>query len=607
MKDRILFTVLFLIVLFCSTIYSQWSNDPTVNNAVCTQASTQEYPTITDDGNGGAIIVWIDLRSGTNWDIYAQRININGVVQWATDGVPICTQTGNQSDPTIINDGSGGAIITWSDFRSGYKLDIYAQRIDPNGVALWTTDGVPVCIQDSRKEFPTITSDRKGGAIIAWDDTRNSNLDIYAQRINSTGEAIWATDGVPVCRQTDQQTKPSIIYDRYGGAFITWEDNRNINSDIFAQRIDSNGMALWDSLGVAVCTQTNDQYSPTITFDGNGGAIIAWTDIRGGIDTHWDIYDQRIDSTGGIVWATDGLAVYTQTYSQNAPAITSDLRGGAIITWHDTRPPGPLDIYAQRIDSTGVIKWATDGAPVCTEFHQQGDPAIISDFRGGAIITWYDLRNDGWSDIYASKITSDGVVPVELTTFTAISEKDNSLFLTWSTATEKNNLGFEIQRSGDKQNFVKIGFLNGFGTTSEKHSYTFSDTAPFAGKNFYRLKQIDLDGTVSYSQVIEAGMILPQEFSLSQNYPNPFNPATKIKYEIPIVEAGHAPSVLLKVYDVLGNEVVTLVNEMKQPGSYEVSFNPQQTTNHQQLTSGVYFYQLRAGSFVQTRKMIVLK
>jgi hypothetical protein len=190
-------------------------------------------------------------------------------------------------------------------------------------------------------------------------------------------------------------------------------------------------------------------------------------------------------------------------------------------------------------------------------------------------------------------------VPVELTSFSAASNNDQ-VSLNWSTATELNNHIFEIERKMEKQEFYTIGFVQGNGTTTEVHNYTYTDKNVERGKYFYRLKQIDYQGTYQYSNEIEVDVLGILKFNLSQNYPNPFNPNTVISYQLPVTS-----NVTLKVYDVLGNEIATLVNEEKQPGVYEVEFN---TSSIKDLpSSGIYFYQLRAGDYTETKKMILLK
>ncbi|MBK6913819.1 MAG: T9SS type A sorting domain-containing protein [Ignavibacteriales bacterium] len=191
------------------------------------------------------------------------------------------------------------------------------------------------------------------------------------------------------------------------------------------------------------------------------------------------------------------------------------------------------------------------------------------------------------------------VIPVELTSFTA-SDSENESKLEWTTATEINNQGFEVQRKTSVGDFAAVGFIEGKGTTTEQHNYSFIDKSLSEGKYSYRLKQIDFDGSFEYSKTIEVEIHNPLKFSLSQNYPNPFNPSTKISWQSPV--AGWQT---LKIYDVLGNLVTTLVDEYKPAGSYEVEFKS--TVGSHQLANGVYFYQLRTGDFVETKKMILLK
>jgi hypothetical protein len=205
-------------------------------------------------------------------------------------------------------------------------------------------------------------------------------------------------------------------------------------------------------------------------------------------------------------------------------------------------------------------------------------------------------------------------VPVELISFTAeVDDKVITLF--WQTATETNNQGFEIERTRLRSSnyaeasWERIRFVEGKGTTTEIQSYSFTDK-PEPGKYKYRLKQLDFDGTFAYSPEVEVEVKAPNVFSLEQNYPNPFNPSTVISYQLPVTS-----NVTLKVFDILGNEVATLVDENKPAGRYEVEFN---TSSIKLLpSSGIYFYQLlvsalqskdgKAGDYIETRKMVLLK
>ena len=216
-----------------------------------------------------------------------------------------------------------------------------------------------------------------------------------------------------------------------------------------------------------------------------------------------------------------------------------------------------------------------------------GQTAIV--FNNGATL-------DGRALAQANvTLIGNTVLPVELVSFTASANRMNA-DLNWSTATEVNNFGFDVERK-TSNNWNKVGFVEGNGTTNSSKNYSYADNNLTSGKYSYRLKQIDRDGKFEYSQSVEVTIgQVPKEFALLQNYPNPFNPSTMISYQLPANS-----HISLKVYDMLGNEVATLVNQTKEAGSYTAEFDGSQ------LSSGVYFYTINAGSFSATKKLTLLK
>ena len=335
-----------------------WSSNPKVNNAISTAVRDQINPQIAGDGSGGAIIIWQDYRSGTNWNIYAQRIDATGNVLWTANGVLISGAVNDQSNPQIVGDGSGGAIITWQDYRSGTNWNIYAQRIDSTGHALWTANGKTITIAGNDQSNPQIVGDGGGGAIIIWEDNRiATNPNIYAQRIDSTGTAQWTANGKAVTIAGNDQINPKLVSDGSGGAIITWNDKRSgTNLNIYAQNIDSTGNAKWLTNGVTITGAVNDQSNTQIVSDDLGGAIIVWEDYRSG--TNMDIYARRIDANGTVMWVTGGTTISTAAHDQINPKMVSDGFGGAIITWDDYRSGTNHDIYIQKVESDGKFPTA---------------------------------------------------------------------------------------------------------------------------------------------------------------------------------------------------------------------------------------------------------
>ena len=383
-----------------------WVAENPDNVVISAENSYQQAPKLISDGSGGAIIVWADKRNDTDYDIYAQRINSAGVVQWTANGVPIAIVTGTQTHQTLTSDGNGGAIIAWADSRGAF-YDIYAQRINGAGVVQWATNGVVVCNAANSQTAVTMLPDGSGGAFVGWMDGRNDSGDTYIQRINSAGVAQWTTNGVAIAVEWSIQSSPLLATDGSGGALLVWDDGRAGASGLYGQRVNSAGVAQWTANGVAIVTGNGGQDSQQIASDGNGGVFVVWRAWPG---ANYDIYAQRINSAGVVQWATDGVVVSDAAGYQDYPTIVSDDSGGAIIAWQDSRNGTQWtdeDIYAQRINSDGAAQWTANGIAIGIATGAQYDPLITSDDNGGAIIVWDDYRNAS-NNNYAQHINSAG-------------------------------------------------------------------------------------------------------------------------------------------------------------------------------------------------------
>jgi len=379
---------------------TQWATNGVTISAY--QTSNQNFPQAVSDGYGGAIVVWEDTRNGI-WNLYAQRINANGIPQWTPNGIPVAPSSGdqlyytaNQGYPAIVSDGSGGAVITWMDYRSG-SYDIMAQKLNGSGVQQWGSSGVIVCSAAGDQYYPTLVTDGLGGAIITWYDARVGNNNVYAQRINSIGNVAWTTNGVPVCAMTGDQAYPSIASDGVGGAVFSWQDFRYGNWDIFAQRINGNGAPQWTADGIWVCAAGNPQIYPKIVSDNLGGGVIVWSDNRTGFPGYYDLYVQRVSGSGINLWAVYGNLIPSSS-QQTTPMPVSDGSSGMTLAWNQNS-----NITAQQVDGNGSNLWGTNGLQVCQAANDQYRQHMAKYGPRGAVVAWSDYRNSDY-DIYAQRI-----------------------------------------------------------------------------------------------------------------------------------------------------------------------------------------------------------
>lgn len=405
-KFKLLFilNILFVYPLFS---FSQWTNNISLNTSVCTANNDQKDYSIASDTKGGAFIIWNDKRNNIlRSDIYAQRINSLGYNVWTAQGIGVCTTTADQANPSTVEDGNGGVIIAWDDSTNGDR-DIYIQKLDSLGNPQWALNGIPIVIKPSKQKNVKIISDENGGAIAVWEDSLAGFWDIYAQRISTNGVAMWTTGGVPVCAATMNQKNARLVSDGAGGAYIAWQDKRGgIDYDIYAQHLNASGTPLLVADGIAICNAIDKQTDPKIVSDRFGGAIITWQDKRGGIS--YDVYAQRLNSSGVIQWLSNGAAVCTADSSQTSIDLTSDYISGTIITWRDKRNGFYHDIYAQKINMNGSIAWQLNGIKISNSALTQTNPNICGDGSGGAIITWQDSTISNW-DIRSQRINASGV------------------------------------------------------------------------------------------------------------------------------------------------------------------------------------------------------
>jgi hypothetical protein len=291
---------LLLVSISCSQLcYGdvRWTTDGV---GIVTEINNQWNHSSATDGVGGAIITWKDFRSNTQ--IYAQRVDSDGNTLWVLNGVPVYTTSLVVSYIRIVTDGQGGAIISWLNSGGGGDNDIKAQRIDANGNILWGPSGIDICNATGFQSSPNIISDGSGGAIITWRDERASYPRIYSQRVDQSGNTLWTANGNVVFTTTNSLDAWKMVSDGLGGAIIVCERSDTPWYEIYAQRIDSNGNTIWAPNGINISDGPLHQFFIDATADVAGGAYIIWDS-----NSDQDLHAQRIDNNGNKYWGVDGL------------------------------------------------------------------------------------------------------------------------------------------------------------------------------------------------------------------------------------------------------------------------------------------------------------
>jgi limonene-1,2-epoxide hydrolase len=382
---------------------------------------------VTGDGSGGAVAVYEDISGG---NIYVQKISADGKTVWGERGV-FLGNTGSQVYSyfsfDIVYDGAGGAIVVRPDSsQNKIQFTYHISRINADGKVIWQRDF---------GYFKKMVSDGSGGVIVCCNNPSGQNIassdsqNLVVVKIDSEGNYPWGTTGITVPLHGYQDNTLQITADGSGGAIIVWQElqsqptstpgNPNVTDRLFAQRIDTNGRMPWGDSRLLYTTPENTYAeSPQIAGDGSGGAIFGWQQtVNGRIESGspqaqmMDILVQKINSSGNVMWGSNGLPLQISATAVNAtpiePLITDDNTGGEIVIWRDHRDltAGSAGIYAQNVDAGGHLKWQAGGIKVSAT-SLNPNPLIISSGSGGSIIV-YSYQED-WRILNAQKLGSGG-------------------------------------------------------------------------------------------------------------------------------------------------------------------------------------------------------
>ncbi|GAB4299860.1 MAG: hypothetical protein Kow0098_26710 [Ignavibacteriaceae bacterium] len=614
--QKTFFVLLIIFMGGLNTIFAQYPNVRVSNPS----STTPEEVTIAINPLNPDI-----LAAGANISYFYRSTNAG--LSWSQTN--LSSSLGVWGDPCVLFDSLGYLYYAHlSNPVAGYWIDrIVIQRSTDTGLN-WN-DGAGVGYnypKNQDKEWLAVdmtNSPYRDNVYVAWtefDDygSFNSNDSSRILFSRSTDHGITWSDPVRLsdtggnCIDSDETVEGAVpavgpegqVYVAWAGPLGIMFDKSTDGGETFGQDIYISDMpGGWDisvpgiyrcnGMPVTACDISNSPFRGTV--------YVCWADQRNGSD-NTDIFLSR-SFDEGETWSepvkiNDDISARHQFFVW----MSVDPKTGVIYT-----------VFYDRRNTTGAvtdvyIARSTDGGSTFENFKVSetsflpdasvffGDYTNIAAFDGKVYPIW--MRMDGFNLSVWTAIIEDtsSVIPVELKSFSAVSE-NGKVNLYWATASELNNYGFEVYRkSPGSDDWILIGFVNGNGTTTEETFYRFSDDPGKSGIYAYRLKQIDFDGSSVYSNIVEIKVIIADDFILFQNYPNPFNPSTTIGFQLP-----EQVYVTLKVYNVLGQELKTLAEGVFNAGIHEVEFSPVD------IGSGLYLYKLSVGNNTFTKKMMFMK
>ncbi len=565
-----------------------------------THTGTGVYGSCYDNVSPGGPYLWIfDQGSVVGAPQLIRQLQLPG-------GTPTGVQHNVYEDVALDNPtGSAGGLFSTTDFATGiFSIGGLMQSGDgiaPEEIFLYevASAGPPCPIDPPSNPSPVsgTTDVSITGNTANW--TNGAGATAIEVWFGPVGNLAMVYDGTPVTSLSLAAVEPLDYFTTYGWRVIGKNDTCSIAGPVwtFTTEQDPNlvvlffddfeaGSGLWNILnngGTCVWTVYTPPFPNLYTLPCDpacGSVLSADSDECGSGST--------INSSAVIASPLD-----ISLYSQVDLEFDQDFNDFG----------GPDEGYVEVSNDGGTtwnIVWQQIGADL-RNTHEVVDISAFAALQSSVLIRFRSVQPawDWWWTIDNVKVIGSGVVPVELTSFAATTDNRN-VTLNWSTATELNNSGFQVERSSGSA-YEVVGFVAGSGTTTEIRNYNFVDQNVASGTYSYRLKQVDFDGTFEYSNAIEVEVVGVKEFTLGQNYPNPFNPSTTINFSLAVDS-----KVSLKIFDVLGQEVATLINGQMAAGSQKVSFDASS------LNSGVYFYRIDASGidgqkFSSVKKMILTK
>lgn len=613
---------------------------------LCPTSGDQDFVVSASDGAGGSYFAWQDSRSGT-WSLYCQRLDANGrvVFGWPADGLALCSGTSSVRYPVIEPDGSGGVLLAWMDRRANGAsslVDLYAQRLAPDGTRMWGSEGSRVTPSPSAYSCFDLTGDGLGGAFLAWQDERlvSGTDHVFVQHLDGSGARLWAAAGLSSnvdTTATHDQWCPQVIPDGTGGLITAWTDLRLSPTDkaLFAQRISSAGALQWGDSGLVVATGLGSTGGlRALLEDQSGGAIVhssaaklyrlgptglhlwgaagvstglasvAVSDGASGAFTAFSdpvshvVRAEHFSAAGSPLWGLPTIASgATAKFIAGSPP-ARDGAGGLLLTWQDYRtgtgtspPERYADIYTQRVSSVGTpaTGWPASARATCTADSAQVQACVAPDADGGAIVAWVDRRAPA-SQIYAARVAADGIVPA-LVSAEVVSVAADGVVLRWMLA-DRSIASVTVERAEDGGAWLSLATLSIDGS----RRVTLEDRDVRSGASYrYRLRVWQAGAEVRLGELTVAIPTLPPLSVTVRSNPS----ITGLELQ---VTTSFAEPSCLEVLDVAGRRVLRRDLGRLAAGRHVLSVESREALN-----SGLYLVRVTQGGLTVSAKAVVMR
>jgi len=563
---------IFLLFLTVLNLHAQWVKD---GMPFLASETTESIVKLVPDDEGNVFVFWFSLDAG--FKIYVSKIDTAGYRMWDTDSLMVCYYPEQQRSYDVAPDGEGGFVVAWRDTRADLGAgDIYAQRVDKDGNLLWDVNGVPAIIAEDYQDDVKMCRLEDTTFIVTCVDERIgfNKTNIYAQRLDRYGNMLWNSAGIRLTLIEGKNMyfnwQQKLISSNKNTFIMVWnlDDWDHYYTDIYAQKIDEEGNLLWDSLGIPVANLPYSQgefgdYS--ICSDGAGGVVVAWHDER----DYWNhgVYVQRVDSTGHCVWQDNGIL---QPGSYYHPTIILADSMKYLLFWND------ISIHVQKIDEQGKFLFGTYGKKISYDTTGWGADypyAIKTDDE--IIIVWRRGNSDGIVDLYSQKIDFSG----------------NRL---WDVKDIPVCTAY-----GDQYNIKLCSDLHGGAYVA------WIDERDMPNHKIYDayLQRIYADGRTGGVTGLSGNKpAIPLKPVLFQNYPNPFNESTVISFYLP-----KPMPITLTIFNLQGQKIKTLIpNQTMKGDDHQIIWNGK-NENQEPVSTGVYFLRLRTSDLQIIKKMIYLR